>query len=241
MRVWQLLLLLAGLLVFGVFAALAFNFLVLPRVIHRNAVIQMPDLRGLDLDHARLRVADLRLDVDVERSRAHPTLREGLILEQSPEPQAPIRRGRVVRVVTSSGPPAGDLPSLVGLSPRQAEVTLQREAYRVGRVVRVRRPDVTVPTVVAQNPMAGRDLRKGMVVDLVVAEPAPPHLLRMPDLRGVPIFQAQRVVTEAGCVLAPVTYERTTDRPPNLVLDQSPTPGQRVERGVRVELVASSH
>jgi serine/threonine-protein kinase len=239
-KLWQFLILLGCLCVVAAFLVLAFNFVVLPRVIHRNAVIQMPDLRNLTVEEAAERVAGLQLRVEQDREKTHPTVPAGRILEQVPEPQAPIRRGRVVRVVTSGGPPAGELPDLTGLTPRQAEATLQREAFRLGRVVRLRRPDVSAPTVAFQRPTAGRRLRKGATVDLVVAEPVPPPLLRMPDLRGVPVFQARRVVAEAGCVLAPVSHERTSEHPPNIVLSQTPPPGQRIERGARIELVATT-
>ena len=109
-----------------------------------------------------------------------------------------------VRVVVSSGPPAGGVPDLGGLSFRQAEITLQRENFRLGRVSNIVRDDVTSPTVLYQNPPPGRTLRKGRPVDLVVAEPAPPRLLCVPDMRGLAVYLAQQLVTDAGCVLAPI-------------------------------------
>ncbi len=163
-----------------------------------------------------------------------------MILEQTPTAGSPIRSGRRVRVVTSSGPPAGGIPDLAGLNFRQAEITLQRENFRLGRVLRLRREDITTPTVLFQNPPPGRMLRKGRTVDLVVAEPAPPRLLCVPDLRGTPVYLAQQKVAEAGCVLAPIVYERTDRRAPNLVLRQMPAPGARIREGERIELVASS-
>jgi serine/threonine-protein kinase len=240
MKVWQLLLLLAGGCAVGALILLAFNFVVLPRMIHRNTVILMPDLRGLDVAAAEQRVAELGLRVVAERTKPHPEVAEGRILEQVPEPRAPIRRGRVVRVVTSSGPPAGELPDLTGLTLHQTEVTLQREAYRLGRVLHLRAPDVAAPVVALQRPAPGRRLRKGAEVDVVVAEPGPPVYLRVPDLRGAPLHLARQAVAAADCVLAPVTYERTSEHPPQIVLSQAPPPGCRVEKGARIELVASA-
>lgn len=240
MKVWQFLLLLIGLGVLGAGAVLAFNFVVLPWVVHRNQVIQMPDLERLTLEEAEARVAALRLVIETERSEASPDIPAGRILKQEPEPLASIRRGRVVRVVVSSGAPRNELPDLTGLSLRQAQVTLQREALRFGRVVELRRSGVTVPTVAFQSPAAGSELRRGTAVDLVLARPRPPALLRMPDLRGAPLYAARQAVAAAGCVLAPVTHERTTRVPPNVVLSQTPPPGRRVAKGARIELVASS-
>jgi len=239
-KLWKFLLLLIGLTAAGGSLLLGVNFLVLPSVIHGNKVVTMPDIRGMSVTGAGTQLRTLELAVEVARQRAHPTIPEGMILDQIPGPASRIRGGRTVRVVTSSGPPAGAVPRLAGLSLRQAEITLQRENYRLGRVLRVRRPGVTETVVVFQNPVSGIELYKGAVVDLVVAEPAAVELLRMPDLRGVPLYQARQTIADAGFVLAPVTYERTSRTAPNLVLSQRPPAGRRIRKGERLELVASS-
>ncbi len=240
MKLWKFLLLLIGLGLLAGVAALGINFVVLPAIIHHNQVVAMPDVRGLTVRGAELQLRGADLEVEVLRSRAHPTIPAGMILDQVPAPNARVRGGRLVRVVLSSGPPAGVLPRLAGLSFRQAEITLQRENYRLGRVLRLRRPGVTEPVVDFQSPGAGTELYKGATVDLVVAEPAPPALVRMPDLRGTPIYRARQIASDAGFVLAPVTYERTDRFPPNIVLSQSPAVGVRIPKGERLELVASS-
>lgn len=240
MKLWKFLLLMAGLVVLGGVAVLGINFVLLPAIIHKNEVVSMPDIRGMSAQGAEIQLRPQGLEVEVVRSRAHPTIPEGMILDQSPLPQAKVRGGRQVKVVTSSGPPAGALPRLAGLSLRQAEITLQRENYRLGRVLTIRRPGVTEPVVDFQSPGAGTNLYKGATVDLVVAEPAAAELVRMPDLRGAPLYRARQAIADAGFILAPVAYERTDDFPPNIVLSQQPAAGLRISKGERLELVASS-
>lgn len=240
MKLWTFLLLLLALVAAGGVLLLGVNFLILPSMIHGNEVVTTPDIRGMTVAGAETEVRSLGLEVDVGRQRAHPTIPVGMILDQVPAPAARIRGGRTIRVVTSSGPPAGAVPRLAGLSLRQAEITLQRENYRLGRVLRVRRAGVTEPVVDYQNPVPGVELYKGAVVDLVVAEPDAAELLRMPDLRGVPLYQARQAIADAGFILAPVTYKRTSNSAPNLVLSQNPRAGRRIRKGERLELVASS-
>ena len=240
MKLWKFLLLLMGLVMLGGIALLGINFMVLPQLIHHNKVVTTPDIRGMTLAGAETQLGLLSLEVEVVRQKPHPTIPEGMILDQIPAPEKGIRGGRTVKVITSSGPPAGALPALAGLSLRQAEITLQRENFRLGRVLRVRRPGVTEPVVDFQNPEPGTDLFKGAVVDLVVAEPAASEMVRMPDLRGVPLFQARQVISDAGFILAPVAFERTDKLAPNLVLAQTPAAGIRIHKGERLELVASS-
>lgn len=240
MKLWKFLLLLMGLTGLAGVALLGINFLILPQIIHQNKIITTPDVRGMGVPGAESQLRQMSLDLEVVRQRAHPTIPEGMILDQIPAPEKGIRAGRRVKVITSSGPPAGSLPDLTALSLRQAEITLQRENYRLGRVLRIRRPGVTEPVVDFQNPEPGVHLVKGGVVDLVVAEPAAPELLRMPDLEGMPLFRARQIINEAGFVLAPVTFQRTGEIPPNLILEQRPPAGLRVRKGEQLELVASS-
>ncbi len=240
MKLWKFLLLLIALGGLALGALLGLNFLILPQIIHHNQVVATPDIRGMSVTGARTQLRLQGLEVAVSRQRAHPSIPEGMILDQIPAPEKGIRAGRTVKVITSSGPPAGSLPDLTALSLRQAEITLQRENYRLGQVLRIRRPGVTEAVVDFQNPEPGVHLVKGGVVDLVVAEPAAPELLRMPDLAGMPLFQARQIIGDAGFVLAPVTFERTGEMPPNLILEQRPAAGLRVRKGEQLELVASS-
>ncbi len=229
-----------ALLLFGGGALVGINFLLLPSLVHHNEVVTMLDIRGMTVTGADTKLGVLDLDVEISRHRAHPTIPVGMILDQIPPPEGQIRGGRTVRVIVSSGPPAGALPDLTGLTLRQAEISLQRENYRLGRVVRIRRPNVTEPIVEAMDPGVGVELYKGADVDLVVAVPAAAQLMRMPDLRGEALYRVRQIVADAGFVLAPVTYERTSDMAPNLVLAQKPPAGVRVREGEQLELVASS-
>ncbi len=240
MKLWKFLLLNLGIIMASGVLLLGVNFLVLPSIIHGNKVVSMPDLRGMSVNGASMQLKGVGLEVTVARQRAHPSIPVGMILDQIPSPDASIRGGRMVRVIISSGPPAGAVPRLAGLSLRQAEITLQRENFRLGRVLRVRRAGVTESVVDYQNPVPGTELYKGAVVDLVVAEPAATELLRMPDLRGVPLYQARQTIADAGFVLAPVSYKRTSRAQPNTIISQKPLAGQRIRKGERLELVAAS-
>ncbi len=240
MKLWKFLLLLGSLAALGCVLVIGVNFLVLPSLVHNNQVVAMPDLRGRDLASARDEVKPLDLKIEVTRSRAHPTLPEGCILDQNPAPEARIRGGRVVKVVLSSGHPSGRLAMVVGLTPQQCKVTLQRENYRSGRIVHMPRAGVTQPVIAYQNPQAGYELATGRRVDLVIADPAPPAQLRLPDLTGMPLYQVRQIISTAGLVLAPVQYSSSGKVAPNHILSQDPAAGSRVVKGDRLVLVVAT-
>lgn len=237
MKLWKFLVVLG---VGGLVAALVvagINFLVLPSLVHSNKVVAVPDLRGATPDAAADLLRPLGLEVTVQRTSPHAKFAAGLITDQVPAPQAGIRTGRTVKVVVSAGPATTALAKLVGESERQAGMTLTRDSFQLGRVVRVRQPGLSEPEVVAQSPDPGTPLQRGEAVDLVVAEPAGRRQYMMPDLRGVQLDRARQAIEKAGLVLGRVQTERNGG-PEGTVLEQRPWPGMRVGRGDQVELVA---
>ncbi|NCQ33804.1 PASTA domain-containing protein [bacterium] len=240
MKLWKFILLLGVIAAVGGAAVVAVNFLVLPSMVHSHQVVTMPDLRGVSLEEAREKAATLDLVLEVSRKRPHPTLPEGAVLDQVPGPHEKVRGGRTVRVVLSTGHATGALPEVVGLTPRQAEATLQRENYRLGRSVRMPRRGITQPVVAYQNPQAGLELATGRSVELVIAEPEAPLRLRMPDLTGLPLFQARQMITAAGFVVGPVEYRRSGQVAPNHIVSQKPAAGSQVGKGDRLVLVVAT-
>lgn len=239
MKLGRFLLLVGGVVACFSVGLVAFNYLVMPRLIHHNVVVTVPDLRGRTVAEARAEMGRLGLQVVEEKQLPDMVVPPGRIARQSPRADSPIRSGRRITVNVSSGPPTVEVPTVTGLSRRQAEMTLANGSLRSGRLLHLRRGDATVPTVIYQNPPAGTRALREQPVDLVVAEPAMPPAYCMPDLRGASVLRARGVIEAAGCVAASVTYERRPGMAPSVVVGQEPPPGSRILQGATVELVAS--
>ena len=240
MRLWQFLLTLLGLAAVFAVGLLAFNFLVMPRLVHRNQEIRVPSLLDAPLADARESAAAVALVLEVIREEAHPSAPAGTVIDQQPQPGGVIRSGRRIVVVVSGGPPAGPVPDLRGLTPRQAEATLQRETFRLGRTLNLRWSGAVASTVAWQSPAAGTPVDTGHVVDLIVSESSGTPSLLVPDLRGRSLFATRAAVEASGCVLAPAHYRRDSRIPPNTIVEQEPAPGSRILKGETIELVAST-
>jgi len=240
LKIWQFILLLGTLAVVFAVGLVLSNAMLVPRLVHRNAEVRVPDLAGRVTADAGDLAASSGLTVEVVREETHPILSAGTVISQIPESGRIVRAGRAVALVISAGPPAGQVPMLGGLSRRQAESTLQRESYRVGRVLHMMRASVGASTVTMQYPPAGTRTRKGGEVDLLVADPPPMSAFLMPDLRGQALYLARQALESAGCATAPVRYERDRNVPHGTVLSQKPVPGTRILKGETIELVAST-
>jgi len=174
--------------------------------IHRNGVItvtvskgperyEVPDLVGQTLSAADRMLTDITLVTEVSERRWDARSSRDTVISVDPAPGESMRRGGVVRLVISDGPAPATVPELVGLSEAKARrlVEAQGLAFTVNK-----KPSDTVPKgdVVSQNLAAGTGVAKKTTVEVTVSQgPAP---VKIPEVTGLTVAEAKKVLTEAG-------------------------------------------
>lgn len=166
----------------------------------RVAGVAAPNLAGIDVDTARVRLAQDRLSLTVSEQRFSPSA-AGMVLSQTPAPGSKLKPGDSISVVVSAGSEQFPLPSVVGDGLLLARGLLETR----GLEVRVESQPSQQPsdTVLLSNPPAGTSVQTGDIVRLTVAAPGPNVALLLPyDMRGVtvvidpaPVNDAQQDVT----------------------------------------------
>ncbi len=227
------------LIVFVVLAAVAFGTgvvlfsgLLMPQFIHRRGEVRVPDLRSLSetqAEHA-LRAAGLRLTRAGERF--DPDMPRGLVLQQDPPAQTPVRTGRRVAVIVSLGEEFSSVPALFGSSLRGSRVLIERVGLSMGRVTRAPSEEVGDGLVAATDPPAESVLPRGAAVDLLVSTGSAAESYVMPELLGRDLVAARRQLEAFGFrVLSP---EGAGSR--GMIIFQDPAPGTRVDRSAVISL-----
>ena len=103
-----------------------FNSFVMPRFIHGEAEVRVPDLTNLTLDQAEKQVAPLRLQLSRAGERFDPAVPSGFILSQDPPEGTPVRGRHRVMVMVSLGEEFSSVPALFGESQRGARLLIER-------------------------------------------------------------------------------------------------------------------
>ncbi len=230
-------LLLAGLFAVGV---LAFNFVVMPMLVHQRDAVIVPDLRNSSASQANESLARLGLHSKVARSEYDPQVPKDYVISHVPRANESIKTGRTVMLVTSLGPRTERVPDVTTQTLRQARSVIEHAGLAVGRVSRVKRAGAERDAVIATNPPAGEELREGEGVDLVVAVVGAGDAYLMPDLTRQDLFAVRAKLEKLGFRVASVRYEAQEGVFPNTIVDQVPKAGARIREGESVELVASS-
>ncbi len=225
--------LLAGALA-GTYALFAFAGL---QVAIKAREVPTPDLRGLTPENATERLADAGLTARIEsRRRIHPAIEAGRIAQQDPRPGMPTRRRRSVKLWLSSGPNAGQVPSLIGESEGLATRRLIDDVFTLDGVSEIRSSRYPTDTVVAQIPPPTGN---GETVSLLVNRGERGRTYVMPDLIGVNGETAAEILRARGFRVTVVGDHPYPGVPSGAVILQAPRPGFQIAQGEPISLEVS--
>jgi beta-lactam-binding protein with PASTA domain len=217
-----------------------FNYIVMPSLVGHGTVVIVPDVGGLSVEQARVLCEKRGLRLEELRRQYSDEYPEGMVLSQEPYAHANVKSGRWVRVVVSRGAITEYVPDLLGVSPRQARLLLERNQLRLGPVAKVYRSGGPNGTIVSSRPPPGAELSRGDSVRVLVSYGTAPRLFLMPDLAGKDLIFVRRRLEELGFPIGRVVFERDRSKFPNTILSHRPAPGSLIREGESIDLVAST-
>jgi beta-lactam-binding protein with PASTA domain len=161
--------------------------------------------------------------------------RAGLVVSQTPPAGTPITNHTKVTLVIGTAE-EGDtvaVPDVVGLSRDEAQTKLSEAGLAMGQVSE--EPGAPTGTVLKQDPAPGIRVRPGTSVALVVAVAPQEDLVDVPDLTGLRLEEADKILREIGLERSKVSLR--DDARAGVIVDHDPAAGSPVARGARVDLV----
>lgn len=205
----------------------------------KSTEIEVPDLKGLDLDAASERVKPMELRLQVVDQRNDPATPSGRVLEQMPRAGSSVRRGRKVKLVVSLGGEVLAVPDLIGQASRAVEIELRQQGFVPGDLARVKVARVRTGAVISQVPPPETPAVPSTRVHRLVSDGPPDTRWVMPDLTGVRRSDVENWVTRSGFRRGAVRRVRMGGWPPGTVVGQLPLPGYPVRRRDVVELTVA--
>jgi serine/threonine-protein kinase len=202
----------------------------------RGTEVEVPDLTGLPLEAARQRMATADLVPEVVDQRHDPRVASGSVLEQMPQPEARVRRGRKVKLVLSLGGKVLTVPTVVGGAARTVAIELRQAGFIPGDEARVHSRELEPGKVLAQVPPAGSSVVPGSRVHRLVSAGARPAAWTMVDLTGKSRREAERWIENSGFRKGGVRHVPAGGLAPGTVVAQSPEAGYPVRARDIVEL-----
>ena len=203
----------------------------------KSREVLAPDLRGLTPAAATEALVAVGLNARIESlRRIHPAIESGRVAEQDPRPGRATRLRRDVKLWLSSGPNAGELPSLIGESETLATERLVEDLFTLREVAEIRSNRYPTDTVVAQDPPPYGNEE---MVSILVNAGERGRTYVMPNLIGVNGNNAANILRNQGFRVTVVGDHPYPGIPPGIVIRQGPSSGFQVSQGESISLEVS--
>ncbi len=195
---------------------------------------KVPLIVGDSIKTADSAIVSAHLKVGTVSYSYSPTVKDGIVISETPKSGLSLSRGKPVDVVVSKGPAPVAIPSLVGLSSLAAENKLKALGL-VPEVQQSYSETAPVGQVISVSPSSGTE-NVGTKVTLTVSQGPAPR--KVPDLVGETAENADAQLK--ALVLVPLeTQAYSTTVAAGIVISQSQSAGSMVARGSTVSFVVS--
>lgn len=226
-----------GLLVFVLAAAAFLSAVMAMRFAIQGREVDMPNLVGKSSADAAAILQGRSLQLKIV-DRVYSNLPINAVVRQTPPAGEEMKISQDAHVVLSLGPQNVTIPVLEGESIRVARIQLLQVGLQLGEVSSYPAPAAAFDGVLQQSPLSGTKAQSPRV-DLLVAEPPPEAAYVMPWLVGMPLPDADRLLSSAGIKLSKTTYTLSPQWPKGDVISQSPDQGSKIVAETPIELVIS--
>lgn len=214
-------------------------YLVVAFMVEKAPEVEVPDVYNMSLTDALDTLNARGLELEVRDFAFSDAVEENRVLRQRPSAGSVVKGGRGVGVVLSRGGERQFVPDLIGQFEEDANIQLAQAGLTPAPAVRI--PGEPAGTVLAQSRVPGTKMSKGDPVFLIVATGPEQPWLRMPNLSGTPLGEAEKVLSELGLKISRVEDTQIGDPSRSgRVIGQEPLPGSKVQKGSEVTLSVSA-
>lgn len=189
--------------------------------------LTLPNLKGLPIDQAESVLKEKQLRYIITDTVFVDGMPKSAVVEQNPIPNSKVKTGRIIYLsINSTTSATVIMPNLINSSLRYAETVLNGMGLRLGEVIY--KPDIAQNAVLdqlwtGQSIQPGTRIPKGAAINLVVGDGSGGALVAMPDLTGLSLLDATKVLEGSMLQLGAVVYEgNPADSTKAVVVRQNP-------------------
>lgn len=161
------------------------------------------------------------------------------VLIQMPAAGRTVKENRTVFLTLSKGRQEVAVPDLRGVSPRQAEISLQRLELLPGEKIEGAHTAIPRGVVIRTEPDAGQKVRVGSRIDIIISSGKSSGRILLPNLREMSLSRATAVIDSLGFKVGQIVSIQLEDKLPNTVLEMAPKPGEYLDSGTEINLTVA--
>lgn len=187
----------------------------------QGELVSCPSLIGLKIRDAEKVAEEKGLYVKVIKSDFSKDFPIDYIISQDPNPYVLVKKGRIINVVISSGPPKVLVPDFIGMNFKDAQDLIYENKLLIGKIEEISDPDVGVGIILDQSPSPKTYVEEGTKIDLKISKGV---LTQIPSLIGLSVDEAKSLIVTSGFNVGKVITKTNPAYPSGIVWDQDPEP-----------------
>lgn len=197
--------------------------------------VVIPNVIGEDFTQAKDKLKNANLDAIINDTIFDTRYPVGKVIIQTPKAGEIVKEGRNIYLVISGGVSYVETPRLIGKSLRDAKLNLERLGLKLGSTDEVPSNN-PAGMIIAQDISPGTKVKKGEVINISISLGEEEGNIELPDLIGKSLNEAQMILSNNGLIVGRINYQPSFTLLPNTVIDQYPSPGQKLKAGDEVDL-----
>jgi serine/threonine-protein kinase len=201
--------------------SMAFMILSLISCTSQGELVSTPSVVGLKIRDAEKVAEEKGLFVKVIKSDFSKDFPIDYIISQDPSPYVLVKKGRIINVVISSGPPKVLVPDFIGMNFKDAQELIYENKLLLGKIDEVPDPNVGVGIIIEQYPSPKTYVEEGTKIDLKISKGV---LGQIPSLIGLSVDEAKSLIVTSGYNVGKVISKSNPAYPSGIVWDQDPAP-----------------
>jgi eukaryotic-like serine/threonine-protein kinase len=198
----------------------------------------VPNVIGKNKDDAIKILEDAGFHPVVQTSRFDQRFQKNQVIFQKPASGIEAKVSRRIYLSISGGEPMIKMPSLIGKTLRDAQVTLEKIGLAVGKIDSVE-SEFPANTIVEQQYFEGRDIAIGTKTDIKVSLGPKVGMIRVPNLLGKSLFEAEDILKSMSLKIGRKTFISSPTLLPNTIMEQDPSENSLLNLGDSVNVFLS--
>jgi serine/threonine-protein kinase len=222
--------------VLSVLTVILMDKVVMPLYVSQGKTITLQDVRNLSFSRAQKKLQEMGLDAVVLDSVASQDLPPYTVVEQQPMPGNPVKKGRAVFLTISKGKEYVQMPNLMGMAQKEAQLLLDQLSLKVKTTDHKYDYDKPAGTVCGQSINPGMLVAKNSSLSIWISNGPPVKTFTVPDILGYSLVAARKKIKESGLRVGNIDYIPNNDLTPLTVINQIPKAGEEVHEIISVNI-----
>jgi beta-lactam-binding protein with PASTA domain len=200
--------------------------------------VTVPNLIGMELGDAREILKQNHLELRIIKQIFSSKHTMNHVVSQKPLSGQVKRAGSVIEIVLSKGPELVRVPDLFGKTQQEAELILGEIGLKLGGILTEIDDSQPQGIVIKQSPEADTLIERDASVSITVNSPS--GLVQVPNFIGHPLADVQAELNSLGFSFNKATSTSNSIYPAGTIVDQRPSPNERVPKGTALTFIVSS-